>query len=111
MMTATFQGQLIARAEQTIYLEGNHYFPPNAVEPAVLTKSWLRTLCVWKGIARYRHVSAGGFRASNAAWSYPLPTPLAWQLKGHIAFDLASGVVIGEEGHRAGPPAAPELHA
>ncbi|WP_434614606.1 DUF427 domain-containing protein [Arthrobacter sp. A5] len=99
MITATFHGQVIARAEQTVFLEGNHYFPPNSVEPAVLAKSWLRTLCFWKGIARYHHVHAGGFRASNAAWSYPLPSPLAWTIKGHVAFDPASGIVIRDEKH------------
>ncbi|MDQ0278830.1 uncharacterized protein (DUF427 family) [Arthrobacter silviterrae] len=94
MMTATFHGQVIARAQQTIYLEGNHYFPPESVAPGVLAKSWLRTLCYWKGVARYHHVSAGGFHSSNAAWSYPLPSPLARKIKGHVAFDQGAGVIV-----------------
>ncbi len=97
MKTASFHGVVVARSPHTVFLEGNHYFPPGSVEPGVLEKSWLRTLCVWKGIARYHHVSAGGFCSSNAAWSYPVPTPLAWKIKGHVAFDPGSGIVISDD--------------
>lgn len=97
MITATFNGAVVAQAEQTILLEGNHYFPPYSVERAALAKSWLRTLCYWKGIARYHHVQAGGARSSRAAWSYPRPTPWARKIKGYIAFDPAGGVVIRDD--------------
>lgn len=99
MKTAIFHGVVIARSPHTVYLEGNHYFPPESVAPAVLAKSWLRTLCYWKGIARYQHVSAGGFRSPNAAWSYPLPTPLARKIKGYVAFDPGSGILVRDEGN------------
>ncbi|RAX44129.1 DUF427 domain-containing protein [Arthrobacter sp. AQ5-06] len=94
MITATFQGQVIARSEETVYLEGNHYFPMASVSPDVLEKSWVRTLCYWKGVARYYHVRTGSRRAANAAWMYPHPTPLARKIKGHIAFAPGSGVDI-----------------
>ena len=94
MMTATFQGQVIARAEQTVYLEGNHYFPPDSIVPGTLQGSWVRTLCFWKGIARYHHVRAGDHRAPNAAWSYPRPTPLARMIKDHVAFAPGGGVIV-----------------
>ncbi|WP_426997005.1 DUF427 domain-containing protein [Pseudarthrobacter sp. N5] len=94
MMTASFHGTVIARSENTVYLEGNHYFPPESVTPGALEKSWLRTLCYWKGIARYYHVSAAGRRAANAAWAYPYPSPLARKIKAHVAFDPGSGIHI-----------------
>ena len=94
MVTATFHGQVIARTEQAVYLEGSHYFPAESVKPGVLEKSWLRTLCYWKGIARYHHVRAGGFHSSHAAWAYPHPTPLARKIKGHVAFAPGGGVII-----------------
>ncbi|WP_426986212.1 DUF427 domain-containing protein [Pseudarthrobacter sp. Y6] len=67
MITATFHGQVIARSERTVYLEGNHYFPAESVRPGALAGSRIRTLCFWKGVARYHHVRAGGYRAPNAA--------------------------------------------
>ena len=97
MTTATFHGQVIAHSEHTVYLEGNHYFPPESVTPGTLAKSWLRTLCYWKGIARYQHVCTGEHRSTNAAWSYPLPTPLAWKIRGHVAFDPGAGVVVSDD--------------
>lgn len=60
MITATFRGQVIACSEDTVYLEGNHYFPPSSIMPDTLEDSWVRTLCFWKGLARYHHVRAGG---------------------------------------------------
>lgn len=60
MITAAFHGQVIARSEQTVYLEGNHYFPRESLVPDALEDSWVRTLCFWKGVAFYRHVRAGG---------------------------------------------------
>ena len=59
MITATFHGQVIARSEQTVYLEGNHYFPPESIVPGALEDSRVRTLCFWKGLARYHHVTRG----------------------------------------------------
>ncbi|MDQ6752600.1 MAG: DUF427 domain-containing protein [Actinomycetota bacterium] len=94
MITATYNGKVIARSADTVYLEGNHYFPPGSVQTGVLDKSWLRTLCYWKGIARYYHVRAGDRRAPNAAWSYPVPSPLARKIRSHIAFNPGSGILI-----------------
>lgn len=97
MITATFHGQVVARSEQTIYLEGNHYFPAESVMPDTLENSWVRTLCFWKGVARYHHVRAGEHRAPNAAWSYPRPTPLARMIKGHVAFAPGGGVIVTDQ--------------
>jgi uncharacterized protein (DUF427 family) len=97
MITASYHGTVLARSSTTIYLEGNHYFPRESVTATAIEKSWLRTLCYWKGIARYSHVTVGEQRVTNAAWSYPLPSPLAWRIKGMVAFDLASGIRIDDD--------------
>ncbi|MCO4255425.1 DUF427 domain-containing protein [Pseudarthrobacter cellobiosi] len=97
MITAAFHGQVIARSEQTVYLEGNHYFPRESLVPDALEDSWVRTLCFWKGVAFYHHVRAGGHRSPNAAWSYPRPTPLARMIKGHVAFAPGGGVIVSDD--------------
>jgi uncharacterized protein (DUF427 family) len=97
MITASYHGTVLARSSKTIYLEGNHYFPRESVPAPAIEKSWLRTLCYWKGIARYCHVTANERRLANAAWSYPLPSPLAWRIKAMVAFDLSSGIRIDDD--------------
>jgi uncharacterized protein (DUF427 family) len=83
-----------------VYLGGNHYFPAESVRGAVLSDSWLRTLCYWKGIARYHHAEIDGVRLPNAAWSYRHPSPLARRIKGMVAFEQASGITVREEDAR-----------
>lgn len=97
MITATYHGTVIARTPKTVYLEGNHYFPLDAIITGTLDGSWLRTLCYWKGIARYYHVTTGGQHLPNAAWSYPLLSPLAWRIRSMVAFDQGSGIRITED--------------
>lgn len=94
MVTASYAGTVLARAERTVFLEGNHYFPRETVEEGALEKSWLRTLCYWKGLARYYHIRVESHRISNAAWAYPLPSPLAWRIRNMVAFDTAKGIVV-----------------
>ncbi|MDP9890146.1 DUF427 domain-containing protein [Pseudarthrobacter enclensis] len=103
-VTATYAGTVLARAERTVFLEGNHYFPRETVDEDALEKSWLRTLCYWKGIARYYHVQAGGHRITNAAWAYPLPSPLAGRIRNMVAFDTGTGILVQEQPGRPGSP-------
>ncbi|WP_052207415.1 DUF427 domain-containing protein [Sinomonas humi] len=98
-VTAWYGDTCLARSEQTVYLEGNHYFPPDSIRPGTLAGSWLRTLCPWKGIARYHHAEVDGISVRNAAWSYPRPSPLARRIKGMVAFEQGTGITI-REGHR-----------
>lgn len=97
MITASYHGTILARSPNTIYLEGNHYFPRESVIAPAIEKSWLRTPCYWKGVARYYHVTAGQQRLTYAAWSYPLPSPLAWRIRAMVAFDPASGIRIQDD--------------
>ncbi|MDQ0213108.1 DUF427 domain-containing protein [Arthrobacter bambusae] len=85
-VTASYAGKVLARAERTVFLEGNHYFPPETVDDGVLEKSWVRTLCYWKGIARYYDVHVDGDRISNAAWAYPVPSPAGEEDQEHGRF-------------------------
>lgn len=96
-VTASYAGKVLTRAETTVFLEGNHYFPPETVDDGILEKSWVRTLCYWKGVARYYHVHVDGDRISNAAWAYPVPSPLARKIKNMVAFDTAAGILIRED--------------
>lgn len=69
-----------------IVVEGNHYFPPDAVKQEFLTKSNTQTTCPWKGAASYYHVVVKGNKAEDAAWYYPNPKTLAENIKGYVAF-------------------------
>ncbi len=86
MVEAVFNGQVIARSEHTVIVEGNHYFPPTSIRSEFLTKSRAKSLCPWKGIASYYTVAVGGVDGGNAAWTYRHPSPLARRIKGHVAF-------------------------
>ena len=85
-MRATWNGEVIAESDDTVVVEGNHYFPVDSVRPEVLVDSGTRTTCAWKGEARYWTVSVGGRTNPDAAWYYPEPKPGAEQVAGRVAF-------------------------
>jgi uncharacterized protein (DUF427 family) len=74
-MKAIFNDVVIAESDDTVYLEGNHYFPPDSVDFNHLERSRIRSLCFWKGVASYYTVEAGGKRNRDAAWTYRHPLP------------------------------------
>lgn len=86
MMHATWNGAVIAESNRTVVVEGNHYFPPDDVSFDLLRPRQARTLCFWKGIARYHDVVIDGQVNRSAAWSYAHPSPLARKIRGHVAF-------------------------
>jgi len=86
MVRATWNGALLAEADRTVVVEGNHYFPPDTVNFELLHGRALRSLCVWKGVARYYDVVVDGEVNRAAAWSYAHPSPLARRIRGHVAF-------------------------
>jgi len=86
MVEAVFNGQVIARSEHTVQVEGNHYFPPASIRSEFLTRSRAKSLCPWKGIASYYTVAVEGIDGGNAAWTYRHPSPLARRIKNHVAF-------------------------
>ncbi len=85
-MEAQWQGQVVARSDKTVEVEGNQYFPPDAVEKEHLQPSDTTTVCPWKGTAHYYDVVVDGAVNKDAAWYYPEPKPEASQIKDHVAF-------------------------
>jgi uncharacterized protein (DUF427 family) len=86
MAKALWGGRVIAESGATVVVEGNHYFPPDAVKKQFLKSSGHTSICPWKGTARYYHVEVDGLRSENAAWYYPDPKPAASEIKDRIAF-------------------------
>jgi uncharacterized protein (DUF427 family) len=86
MVRATWNGVTIAESDDTVVVEGNHYFPRAAVRPDVLVASDTHTTCPWKGLASYYTVRVNGADNADAAWYYPEPKPAAAQITDRIAF-------------------------
>lgn len=85
-MQAVFNGTVIAESDETVVVEGNHYFPAESLRQEYVEPSRMRTLCPWKGLASYYDVEVEGVAGPNAAWFYPRPSFLARRIKGHVAF-------------------------
>ena len=85
-MKATWNGTVLAESDETLVVEGNHYFPPEALKEEHFSPSPHHTTCGWKGEASYYHVTAGGRTNENAAWFYPAPKDAAKQIAGCVAF-------------------------
>jgi len=85
-MKASWHGQTIAQSDQTIVIEGNHYFPPESVARDLLRPSDTHSHCSWKGDASYYHLEVDGQRNEDAAWYYPNPLPEAARIKDYLAF-------------------------
>ena len=85
-MKAIWNGAILAESEQTIVVEGNHYFPPTAIRREYFKDSSAHTTCPWKGVARYYDVVVDSQVNAGAAWYYPDPKDAAKEIKGYIAF-------------------------
>ena len=85
-MKAVWNGEVIAESDSTIVIEGNHYFPPQAVRHEYLKPSETHTTCPWKGLASYYSIEVGGERNKDAAWFYPAPKQAADEIKDYVAF-------------------------
>lgn len=86
MPKAIWNGAVIAESEDTVVVEGNHYFPPDSVNRDYLQDSQTQTTCPWKGEASYYHVMVNGELNADAAWYYPDPKSKASHIKDHLAF-------------------------
>jgi uncharacterized protein (DUF427 family) len=85
-MKAIWNGAVVAESDAPLVIEGNYYFPPDDVQRQYLRESRSRSLCFWKGVARYYTLEVDGRRNEDAAWYYPKPTPAARQIAGYVAF-------------------------
>jgi uncharacterized protein (DUF427 family) len=85
-MRAVWNGAVLAESDDTVVVEGNHYFPPKSLNRQYFTTSATHTVCPWKGIASYHTVTVDGVANPDAAWFYPHPTSLARKVKDRVAF-------------------------
>lgn len=86
MARATWNGAVIAESDTYEVVEGNVYFPPDAVKREHLRDSATHTVCGWKGNASYYDVVVDGKTNADAAWYYPEPMDAAATIRGHVAF-------------------------
>ncbi len=93
-MKAIWNQQVIAESDDTVVVEGNHYFPPDSVKRELLQDSATTSICPWKGTASYYTLVVDGLSNPDAAWYYADPKPAAEQVRGRIAF--WKGVQISE---------------
>lgn len=86
VMRAVWNGTVIAESADTVVLEGNHYFPPEALRTEYLRPSDTRTVCPWKGTAGYYSIVVGDAVNRDAAWCYPRPSAAASRISGRDVF-------------------------
>jgi uncharacterized protein (DUF427 family) len=85
-MKAIWNNVPIAESDETIVIEGNHYFPPDAIAKDYFQPSDTHTICPWKGEASYYNVVVDGQVNKDAAWYYPQPKDAAAEIKDYVAF-------------------------
>ena len=86
MPKATWKDAVLAESNRCEVVEGNQYFPPDAVRRERFRESSTHTTCPWKGIASYYDVVVDGQVNKDAAWYYPTPKDAAAQIAGYVAF-------------------------
>ena len=86
MPKAFWNGEVIAQSEDTVVVEGNHYFPRESLREDVLRDSDTTTYCPWKGTASYYSLELDGRRSEDAVWYYPNPKPKAALITDRVAF-------------------------
>ncbi len=85
-MKAIWNGQVLAESDDTVVIEGNHYFPADTIKKEFFSDSPSNTICPWKGTASYYNLSVDGKENSDAAWYYPEPKEAAKAIKDRVAF-------------------------
>lgn len=85
-MKAIWNDHVIAESDDTVFIEGNHYFPMSAINRAVLMRSDRTSFCPWKGTANYYNLAINGNKNEDAAWYYSEPKDAAQKIAGRVAF-------------------------
>lgn len=85
-MKAIWKGEILAESDDTVVVEGNHYFPADSLRREFFAPSDQKTSCPWKGQASYYDLVVGDDRNAGAAWVYETPKDAAAEIKGRIAF-------------------------
>ena len=91
-MKATWNKRVIAQSDDTVVVDGNHYFPVDALDQACFQSSDTTSVCGWKGTASYYTITVDGEQNVDAAWFYPTPKEAAESIAGRVAF--WKGVVV-----------------
>jgi uncharacterized protein (DUF427 family) len=97
MPRAIWNGAVIAESDNTVKVEGNHYFPRDSVKREYLVESDTHTVCPWKGVASYYTLEVDGERNVDAAWYYPEPKRGAEKVGGRVAFWRGVKIVETDE--------------
>ena len=85
-MKATWNNTVIAESDDTVVVEGNHYFPPDSIQSEYFKSSDTTSVCPWKGTASYYTLDVNGEQNPDAAWYYPDTKEAANNIRGRIAF-------------------------
>ena len=85
-MRATWKGEVLAESDETVVVEGNHYFPADSIKREHFKESATHTVCPWKGTASYYDVVVAGDVNEDAAWFYPETKDAAKEIEGRVAF-------------------------
>lgn len=85
-MKAIWNNTIIAESDETVVVEGNHYFPKNSIKDEFFQQSSMKTTCPWKGEATYYSLQVEGESNPDAAWTYVSPKPAAENIKEYVAF-------------------------
>jgi uncharacterized protein (DUF427 family) len=93
-MRAIWRGAVLARSDDTVVVEGNHYFPVDSLTREYFRDSDHHSTCPWKGTASYLDVLVGDEVNTNAAWYYAAPSAPAMQIKDRVAFWHGVDVLI-----------------
>ncbi len=97
MVRALWNGQVIAESDATVEMEGNHYFPPDAIYREFFEPSDKIYNCSWKGKCHYMSIIVDGKKYEDGAWYYPLPMDEAKEIKGRFAFEADVKVEIVDD--------------
>ncbi len=85
-MKAIWNGAVLAESDKTVVVDGNHYFPADAINKEYFLVGETHTVCGWKGTASYYDVAAGGETNKDAAWFYPQAKDAAKEIENYVAF-------------------------
>ena len=85
-MKAIWNGEVIAESNDTVVVEGNHYFPISSLKEEFVRNSATHTVCPWKGTANYYTLNVAGKENADAAWYYPSPSEKAKMIANRVAF-------------------------
>jgi uncharacterized protein (DUF427 family) len=91
-MKASWNGKVVAESDDTVVVEGNHYFPVSSLKREFTSFINHVTHCHWKGEARYLSLMVDGEMNPDAVWYYPEPSEAAANIKGRVAF--GKGVTV-----------------